>query len=268
MSRFFVLLEDLLMAYANLVEKPERDSQRPDAPEALNATSPTASGPSPEELLRQVQAGMKGIKGIQQARNAIKMIIECDHWLELKDQNGQEFTTFGQFAISPEPYGLDARGQGKGDILRQLLKDLNLHGAWLLYLRHEKRPVGRQQTNTADGEVSDDVYKPRTGSNSIDERLRQLNKKSPDIAQQLIRREITFKKAEIKAGLKKPPPFRYAGVFQSAGFMKPDFVAQMEERDKSSIVRQLSLAMNPDTAANLLVSIREELFDTPHGSQS
>ena len=254
------------MARTNLFEILERQMPRDlgitDVQDDSGAKTVSASDPSPEELLRQVQVGMRGISGIRKTKKAIKTIIECEHWYQLKDQNGQTFTSFGEFAVAPEPYGLDSRGQVNGKNLRNLLLSQGLHGAWLLYLLQEKRSVGRPLKNIACGEgFDDDVYQPTTGSNSIDRRLLQLHKKRSDLSQRLMQREITFKEAEDLAGLN--PSKRKSKSVQltshSDDSIQPDMVEHTPDCERSAQVRQHVFALGLDKGEELLFTLLLEI---------
>ena len=221
--------------------------------------TPIKSEHSPEELLRQVQDGMKGIKGIKIARKAIRTIVEREHWRELKDGNCQNFASFAEFAVAPEPHGLEAWGNESGKDLKELLINQNQHGAWLLYLRQEKRGPGRPPKNTTDSVGSHDIYEPTPGPDSIDYRLTKLDKKNPEIAQRLIDRQITFKQAEVLAGFKVNTPLRSRSMFRSDGSVNRDLIQQMDDSQIYKFVRESVMALPIEKGFKLVSDLRSDL---------
>jgi len=152
----------------------------------------------PPDVIRDIQMALVGGDEhlLKRFPNLIKKVIDGRVWEERPDRKGRPFTSFEAFVTHPIVEGL---GSSLDEIQFFVRKDEEV----AQLVRAEVKELGEHGGAREDGEQVDSINLKTEGGTSQTYALKRLKRDRPDLAEKVVRGEVSPNAAAIEAGFRR-----------------------------------------------------------------
>jgi len=201
--------------------------------------------------IRELQGAFTqiGLSAAQGTSGNLARIIDRELWRAPKRKDGSDFESFPQWVAHSQPEGLGIDSKRTAEFLRTLLFEIGRVDIWALTLEYIRVKQGRPKKG-----VQDDVFRPfyhmSGASNAIDQRIRRLQTKAPEIFQLFMAGNLEFHEALGQAGICR----KQSSIVHRLRSMLAEF-KELGDEGQFQVLELLWFHTRPDARADFLTQV-------------